>query len=668
MAQINPEEYKKQVEELNDELLALNDALVSIGNKIKSNIGSQIDNLNESTKKVAETFQRDLTNAINRSKKGLDGYGNIQNKILKGQDASKDIEKEISKVQKERQASLRQLELLRRNGVEVAHEDVTALEEALATQQSQLETLNDINTSQIANRGITGNLAKTAKEYLISLDKSGLAAKLLEGELDGAQKTALLAEASLLAIAKGALAGSDNIANLQKNLGISYGNAYQLQNNLALSAANSEKLFINSKDLNKSLTDLVETTGLLSTFSGDTLVTMTTLTKQLGFGAKEASQLSLLARTQSEDTNSVLENTVDTVNAINRQNKSAISAKAVLNDIATASASIVVSLGMSPELLAEAATEARALGLNLEKVDAIAASLLQFESSIENELKAELLLGKEINLEKARLAALNNDSAALSKEIAENTALTETFATGNRIQQEAAAAALGMSRNDLADMVMQQQYLNLAQDDFIAQYGEQSYQAMQAQSASEKFQASLEKIQGIIGDIGTVLSPIIDGFASVVGFLAQSKVAAVALVGVLAGLATLSIIKAIADITSSSFFAGPLAGPALAAAGIIGLMSAIGAGTAMVAQSVQDGIAPSSKGPFTITDSYGAMAVTAKGDSIMASPNITNSATSAGNSEQSRTNALLERLLAKDSNVYMDSDKVGSSFAKSASF
>ena len=37
---------------------------------------------------------------------------------------------------------------------------------------------------------------------------------------------------------------------------------------------------------------------------------------------------------------------------------------------------------MSPEILAEAATEARALGLNLETVDKIAGSLLDFESSI----------------------------------------------------------------------------------------------------------------------------------------------------------------------------------------------------------------------------------------------------------------------------------------------
>ena len=232
---------------------------------------------------------------------------------------------------------------------------------------------------------------------------------------------------------------------------------------------------------------------------------MTALTKQLGLGTNEASQLALLARTQGEDTEGVLNNTVDTVNAINKQNKSAISAKAVLNDIATASKSIVVSLGMSPEILAEAATEARALGLNLETVDKIAGSLLDFESSIAAELEAELLLGKDINLEKARQAALTNDLATLSQEIGKNEGVINAFATGNRIQQEAAAKALGISREELAGMVMQQEIMNLSQDEFIAKYGEQSYQQMQAQSASEKFAASIEKIQGIIGDIGTTL-------------------------------------------------------------------------------------------------------------------------------------------------------------------
>ena len=41
-------------------------------------------------------------------------------------------------------------------------------------------------------------------------------------------------------------------------------------------------------------------------------------------------------------------------------------------------------------------------------------------------------------------------------------------------------------------------------------------------------------------------------------------------------------------------------------------------------QNVQDGYAPSKRGPFTITDKYGEMAVTAVGDSVLVTPNITN--------------------------------------------
>ena len=44
--------------------------------------------------------------------------------------------------------------------------------------------------------------------------------------------------------------------------------------------------------------------------------------------------------------------------------------------------------------------------------------------------------------------------------------------------------------------------------------------------------------------------------------------------------------------------------------------------TGLVGQAIGDGIAPASKGPFTITDSYGATAITAKGDSLAVSPNI----------------------------------------------
>ena len=661
-----PEELKEAARIANEEFALLNDQLIGINGQIKEIVKSTED-FDDATKNAVNTYKSDFNTAVNSIKKSGREVALLQAKQAKGTKLNSDEQKKLAKAQanvaKQRAIAEESLNGLRRNGAKISAQQVYSFNEGVDKIEEQIAAADGLNTELTAQRGIGGALLDNAKGYLEKMDKTGLATIALNGKLTRTQKLALASEAAFLAIANGTVRASDNINSLQKNLGISYGNARLLQGDLAIASAESGKLFVTSKDLNKSFTDLVSTTGLLSDFGGDTLITMTALTKQLGLGTKEASQLALLARTQGKDTEGILENTVETVNAVNKQRRSAISAKTVLNDIASASKAIVVSLGMSPEILAEAATEARALGLDLEKVDQVANSLLQFESSISAELEAELLLGKEINLEKARQAALNNDLAALSKEIGENEAITNAFATGNRIQQEAAAKALGMQRDDLANMVMQQELMNLSQDEFIAKYGEQSYQQMQAMSASEKFAATMEKIQGIVSDIGIVFAPILDGFATLVGYLAQSKVFAYGLAGILTTLAVKSLVNAVAQIFAASFTMGPL-GIALASAGVAGLFAA----TASARQKVKDGIAPSSKGPFTITDSYGGMAVTAKGDSIVASPNITNSATSASDNEQRRTNALLERLLNKDSNVYMDSDKVGTAFAKNASF
>ena len=46
------------------------------------------------------------------------------------------------------------------------------------------------------------------------------------------------------------------------------------------------------------------------------------------------------------------------------------------------------------------------LGLNLDTVAGIAESLLDFESSIEKQMEASVLLGRQLNLDKARELAL----------------------------------------------------------------------------------------------------------------------------------------------------------------------------------------------------------------------------------------------------------------------
>jgi len=661
-----PEELKnasKAAQELNAEFNAINNAIAGLNNQIKK-VVQETEFFDKVTKATANTFQKDLSKALDNVRNNNEKIAELQKKQLNNQKLSSSEQKQLAILLK-RQAADRQkaenaINNLRGEGVDLSVEAEVAIQDQLDKAEALGVSTSQLNTDLIAQRGITGAIADNFKEYVNKLDKSGVLTKLFNSELSITQKFFLLAEAALIGIANGALRASNLIADLRKNLGISYESARELQLSFRDTANSSEKLFITSKDLNKSFTELANTTGLISDFGGDTLITFTTLNKQLGLGVKASSQLALLARTQGEDTEGILENTVETVNATNRLNRTSISAKVVLNDIATASKSIVVSLGMSPEILAEAATEARALGLNLEAVDRIASSLLDFESSIASELEAEVLLGKEINLEKARQAALTNDLATLSQEIGENEGVINAFATGNRIQQEATAKALGLNRDTLAEMVMQQEMINLSQDEFIAKYGEQSYQQMQAQSASEKFAATMEKIQGIMTDLGTIVAPILDAFASLVGYIAKSETAIKVLTVSASALAAFSLVTAIARMFSSPL--GPL-GIGAGIAGVAILLASIEKAKSTVKQVGDLSINPNG-GPVVYDPREGGIFQGTSNDGLaMGPPN--NIGTNPDSSEQKRTNMLLEKLLAKDTNISMDGRRLNDSMQSS---
>ena len=76
--------------------------------------------------------------------------------------------------------------------------------------------------------------------------------------------------------------------------------------------------------------------------------------------------------------------------------------------------------------------------------------MLDFESSIAAEMEAELLTGQALNLEKARELALNNDLAGVANELANQGITSAKFSKMNRIQQEAQAKAMNMSREEMA--------------------------------------------------------------------------------------------------------------------------------------------------------------------------------------------------------------------------
>jgi len=477
-------------------------------------------------------------------------------------------------------------------------------------------TAEQANSSNIVEK-ITSNLEKHAN----LIDKSGTLSALMAGNLGTAQKASLGMQASFATIVKSALQASNLTTNIAKSTGVSKDNAKALQQEFIKVAANSGKVFITSQKLNKSFSTLTAQTGLVADFGGDTLEVFTELNEILGFSEEQAGKLSLLARLQSEDSRGVLENTIETVGALIKQKGIAISGRAVLEDISNVSSDIAVSLGMSPPLIAEAAVEARAFGATLEQINAIAGNLLDFETSINAELQAELFTGKQLNFERARLFALTNDLAGVSRELIENEELRSEFLTGNRLEQEAIAQAIGLSRNGMADLVMQSQFAALSAEQFKDEFGEIAFNQFAALSASEKFQQVLVKVQGIIGDLGIIIMPFLDGIAGALQSLVEMKGALPFIVGAFTTIATLSAIISVANAMASLATLGPagvIAG-AVIGAGILGTLAGVRA-SAQIDNQIEDGIINPSGG-LVVSGKKGSIQLN-KDDSIVAGTNL----------------------------------------------
>jgi hypothetical protein len=182
-------------------------------------------------------------------------------------------------------------------------------------------------------------------------------------------------------------------------------------------AMSTGDVFITSAKLQKSFFGMSESLGFIADFSGQTLETMTNLEQRLGLATGEAAEMTMLFKLQGNNTEEIASNTFDTLTNSIKLGNVAVTPKQVFEEIAKTTASIKVSLGANPEALGKAVIAAKQLGASLAQIDQIAASTLDFESSISSELEAELLTGKQLNLERARLLALNNDFAGVAEEI-----------------------------------------------------------------------------------------------------------------------------------------------------------------------------------------------------------------------------------------------------------
>lgn len=115
--------------------------------------------------------------------------------------------------------------------------------------------------------------------------------------------------------------------------------------------------------------------------------------------------------------------------------------------------------GGTKELIA-AAAKAKLLGMDLKKVKDIGMGMLDIESSLEKEMEARAILGRDINLDKAREAALNGDVATLQDELLTQAGSLKEFQEGGPLKQKALADAMGMSVEEMTNMLTKAEEMN----------------------------------------------------------------------------------------------------------------------------------------------------------------------------------------------------------------
>jgi hypothetical protein len=489
-----------------------------------------------------------------------------------------------------------------------------------------------------------GSLKSQNKE----LDTQSNKYKNIASSLKEQLTTANFLDFVLVQIVKSFLKLDTSIGNTAKSMGISYNEAAQLSqqfNNIANSSGN---IFVTTEGISESFNQINAALGTNANLNEELLLTQTELTKQAFYSVEAATEISKLSLATGQSSKNIVTSFLGQAKALNLVNNTAINEKQLIEGISKTSKGILATFAAQPKKLIEAAFAAKKIGLELNEIKGIQDSLLNIESSIASEFEAEVLTGKQMNLERARYYALTNNIAGLSQELTKQGIDQTKFAGMNVLQQESVAQAMGLSRDQLGEMLLEQAALSkltggdteenrrklalLKEQGFstqaIAELGQDELdRQMKSASTQDKFNASIEKLKEIFVSLAEPLMSILgtlSSMLSIVGLILKPIAGLNNLIeGLMGSWSALGKVILSAAIAAGLFWTastGGLGGLAILAAGaavVGGIMTAY-----ENAQTVQDGIAPASKGPFTITDSYGATAITSVGDGLAVSPNI----------------------------------------------
>ena len=241
-----------------------------------------------------------------------------------------------------------------------------------------------------------------------------------------------------------------------RSMNISVDAAREMRKEFKGIADASGNLIMNDARLFQSYVEIGSQLGINKKLSNDIYDNDVKLRDVLGLEAQSRKLIADQAIITGRNAKELTQSAIGTVASFNKLVGTSFKWSSILSEASKLGGLLGLTLTKFPEKIYNAVAATKALGFDLKQLDSTAGSFLDFEGSISKEMEAQVLTGKDLNLTAAREAALNNDNVTLAKEITKNVGSANDYLKMNRIQQEGIAAAVGMTRDSLADVLKNQ--------------------------------------------------------------------------------------------------------------------------------------------------------------------------------------------------------------------
>lgn len=530
------------------------DALMSISQNLKRTVETYF----EDTDGVVKNLGKNLTREINSLGKVGDIIGKSYEKALDGSFKQADLAKIILQRNTkifEIESRINILKALGNKG----DKEALAIVEKLEKSKQEIKTIDEETNKELENSlrisnnisksmGITGDILKSSQNILNKLglnnleeiisEASDASLDMVKNLTDNGEKMASLGDkfkifgagaktlfmevgkslidpvfifGTLVATTKGLISLSGEFLKEQSKIATTFNT----------SAESSKKIQENIRataDINYSPDQLIEgyarynkAVGLNLSYNEDNAKLMVDLVDNLGMSEEEAGRLIKTSLILGKSFKTFDKTITSSTNTLNKQNQTSISLSEVNDKIANSSEATRYNILGGVTGLARAAHTAARYGREMDEIVQSAESLLDFQGSLEKQMKAEMFLQKSINVQKLQYASLTGNAEEIAKEqariINENWASTK----GNVLAQQALAESIGLSKEQAAEIYN----IKLKEAEILRKQGPQALKQYQDTLEAQKNQAQEAKkfdnaLSSAINSLKTSLLPLVE--------------------------------------------------------------------------------------------------------------------------------------------------------------